>query len=69
MSILKYEDRTPRNIQKMYEYMIDSNKTDDRGIFGLGVNPFNAANEMLLVQFAAPRICASDLCFRCWNYT
>ena|GEM_PF-856277 len=52
MSILKYENRTPRNIQKMYEYMIDSNKTDDRGIFGLGVNPYNAANEMLLVQFA-----------------
>ena len=51
MSILKYEYRTPRNIEKMYEYLTDSKKTDNRGIFGLGVNPFNAANEMLFVQF------------------
>ena len=51
MSILKYEYRTPRTIQKMYEYLTNSKKTDARGIFGLGVNPFNAANEMLFVQF------------------
>ena len=51
MSILKYEYRTPRNIEKMYKYLTNSKKTDVKGIFGLGVNPFNAANEMLFVQF------------------
>ena len=51
MSILRYEHRTPRTIQKMYEYLTDFNKTNVKGIFGLGVNPYNAANEMMFVQF------------------
>ena len=50
MSLLKFEDRTPRSLEDMCAYMCDSRKTDSNGIFGIGVNPYNAANEMRLVQ-------------------
>ena len=50
MSLLKFEDRTPRSLEDMCAYMCDSSKTDSNGIFGIGVNPYNAANEMRLVQ-------------------
>ena len=45
MSILKFENRTPRDIQGMYDYMIDKNKTNESLIFGLGVNPLNAVEK------------------------
>ena len=50
MSLLKFEDRTPRSLEDMCAYMCDSSKTDSNGIFGIGVNPYNAANEMRLIQ-------------------
>ena len=51
MSILKFENRTPRDIQGMYDYMIDENKTNESLIFGLGVSPLNAVAEMKFVQY------------------
>ncbi len=50
MSILNFEDRTPRTLQGMYDYLVDISKTDDLGIFGLGVNPKYAVMEMDFVQ-------------------
>ena len=50
MSLLKFEDRTPRSLKDMCAYMCDANKTDSSGIFGIGVNPYNAANEMRFIQ-------------------
>ena len=50
MSLLKFEDRTPRSLEDMCAYMCDSSKTDSNGIFGIGVNPYNAANEMRFIQ-------------------
>ena len=50
MSILKFEDRTPRKLEAMCQYLCDPNKTDKAGVFGIGVNPYNAASEMRLVQ-------------------
>ena len=46
MSILKYERRTPKTMQEMYDYLVDTNKTDSLHIFGLGVNPMYAVPEM-----------------------
>ena len=51
MSILKFESRTPKSLQEMYDYLVDSNKTSPQWIFGIGVNPMNAVNEMKLVQY------------------
>ena len=50
MSILNFENRTPRTLQEMYDYMLDCRKTDAPGIFGLGVNPPCAVMEMEFVQ-------------------
>ena len=50
MSILKFESSTPRNLQDMYSYMIDREKTAPQFIFGIGVNPINAVQEMKLIQ-------------------
>lgn len=50
MSILKFENRTPRSLQAMYDYMIDNNKTDRDYIFGIGSNPPYAVAEMQFVQ-------------------
>ena len=50
MSLLKFEDRTPRTLEAMCAYMCDPTKTDDRGIFGIGVNPYNAASEIRLIH-------------------
>ncbi len=50
MSILNFENRTPRSMREMYDYMMDSRKTDDNGIFGLGVNVHRAVEEMEFVQ-------------------
>ena len=50
MSLLKFEDRTPRSLEDMCAYMCDANKTDSIGIFGIGVNPYTAANEMRFIQ-------------------
>lgn len=55
MSILKFENRTPRDIQGMYDYMIDENKTNESLIFGLGVSPLNAVAEMKFVQYVYGR--------------
>lgn len=50
MSILNFENRTPRTLQGMYDYLVDINKTDNLGVFGLGVNPKYAVMEMDFVQ-------------------
>ena len=50
MSILKYERRTPKTMQEMYDYLVDTNKTGNSHIFGLGVNPMYAVSEMEYVQ-------------------
>ena len=50
MSILKFEDRTPRKLKEMCEHICDPKKTDSNGVFGIGVNPRNAISEMKLVQ-------------------
>lgn len=50
MSILKFENRTPRSLQDMYDYMTDVKKTDSAYIFGIGINPPYAVTEMQFVQ-------------------
>ena len=50
MSILKFEDRTPRSLSEMYDYMCDPEKTGREGMFGIGVNPCAPAQEMQFVQ-------------------
>ena len=55
MSILKFENRTPRDIQEMYNYMINESKTNESLIFGLWVNPQNAVAEMNFVQYVYSR--------------
>ena len=50
MSILKYERRTPKTMQQMYDYLLDVRKTDQAHIFGLGVNPTFAVVEMEYIQ-------------------
>lgn len=57
MSLLKFEDRTPRNLKGMCEHVCDPKKTDLNGIFGLGVNPENAFGEMKLVHNVYHRDC------------
>lgn len=50
MSILKYERRTPKTMQEMYDYLLDNRKTDLEHIFGIGVNPRFAVVEMEYIQ-------------------
>lgn len=50
MSILKFERRTPKSLAAMYDYVTDVNKTDFEHIFGIGVNPLYAVQEMEFVQ-------------------
>lgn len=50
MSILKIEPRTPKSLEEMYLYLTDLYKTDAHGIFGIGVNPRQAVQEMEFVQ-------------------
>ena len=51
MSILKFENRTPRTLEDMCIYMRDPVKTDSSGVFGIGLTePYNAENEMRFIQ-------------------
>lgn len=50
MSILKFETRTPRSLSEMYSYMTNPAKTDDYCIFGIGLNPAYAVEEMQFIQ-------------------
>jgi len=50
MSILKFVNKTPKSIKEMYSYLTDPQKTTNDMIFGIGVNPYNAAIEMELTQ-------------------
>lgn len=50
MSILKFENRTPKTLQEMYDYMTDATKTNEDGIFGIGCNPNYAVSEMEFVE-------------------
>lgn len=50
MSILKFENRTPKTLQEMYDYMTDTTKTNEDGIFGIGCNPNYAVSEMEFVE-------------------
>lgn len=55
MSILRFESRTPRNFQYMYNYVVDVSKTNGIWIFGIGVNPSNAVAEMKFVHYVYGR--------------
>ena len=55
MSILCFENRTPRSLQDMYNYVVDELKTNGIWIFGIGVNPANAVAEMKLVRYVYGR--------------
>lgn len=50
MSILKFVHSTPRALTDMYAYLTDINKTDYEHIFGIGVNPRHAVEEMTYVH-------------------
>lgn len=50
MSILKFENRTPKTLREMYDYMTDVTKTNEEGIFGIGCNPNFVVSEMEFVQ-------------------
>lgn len=51
MSILKFENGTPRTLEDMCVYMRDPLKTDVSGVFGIGlINPYNAETEMRFIQ-------------------
>ncbi|MGL5257527.1 MAG: relaxase/mobilization nuclease domain-containing protein [Proteocatella sp.] len=50
MAILKFENRTPRPLLAMYEYMVDFNKTGKYGVFGIGVDPLYAVQQMEFIQ-------------------
>ena len=50
MSILKFENRTPKTLSEMVEYLTDESKTTEAGIFGIGCNPKFVVDEFELVQ-------------------
>ena len=56
MSILRFEDRTPRTIEGMIDYMDDERKKMDEvmkgeeNVFGIGVNPHTAKEEMQFIR-------------------
>ena len=50
MSVLKFENRTPRSLDEMYEYMRDPEKTGGEGMLGIGVNPCAPVQEMQFIQ-------------------
>lgn len=50
MSILKFENRTPKSLEEMYNYMIDPQKTQGTKFLGIGVNPSAPVEEMRFVQ-------------------
>lgn len=50
MSILKFEHRTPRNLRQMYEHIVDHHKTDPDLIFGIGLNPLSAIDDMNFIK-------------------
>ena len=50
MSILKFENRTPKNLSDMIKYLTNPEKTIPEGIFGIGCNPETVFEEMKLVQ-------------------
>jgi Relaxase/Mobilisation nuclease domain. len=50
MAILKFENRTPRSLLEMYKYMVDFNKTGKYGVFGIGVDPVYAVQQMEFIQ-------------------
>lgn len=50
MSILKFENRTPRTLREMYAYLTDPMKTDAMHTFGIGVNAAFAVDEMEFIQ-------------------
>ena len=50
MAIHKIVDKTPKSLEKMCKYLADPKKTNKNCFIGVGVNPYNAANEMQFVQ-------------------
>ena len=50
MSILKFENRTPRSLSEMQAYMLDMDKTSPDAVFGIGVHENYAAEQMEFVQ-------------------
>lgn len=54
MSIHNIVDKTPKSLEEMCRYLADPKKTNKDCFIGVGVNPFNAANEMQFVQDVYP---------------
>lgn len=50
MSILKFENRTPRSLSEMQAYMFDTDKTSPDAVFGIGIDENYAAEQMEFVQ-------------------
>lgn len=52
MSILNFPQVGRRNLENMYNYIVDPNSTQNILIFGLGINPRYAIEEMKFAHFA-----------------
>lgn len=50
MSVLSFKPLGIRSLQEMYEYMVNPIKTDEHLIFGIGINPRYALEEMQIAQ-------------------
>lgn len=50
MSILKFENRTPKDLNSMVAYLTNESKTTAEGIFGIGIDPADAVNQMRFVH-------------------
>jgi hypothetical protein len=50
MSILRFENRTPRTLQGIYDYVLDPSKTSSDLSFTIGVGLLTAVKEMELVR-------------------
>jgi hypothetical protein len=60
MSILSFKPIGTRSLAKMYEYMIDSAKTNVNLIFALGTNPRYVIEEMQFAQQMFCKIAGND---------
>lgn len=50
MAVLRYVKESPRTLYGVLEYVSDNKKTSPELIFGIGVNPQRAFEEMMLVK-------------------
>lgn len=52
MSVLKFPPVGRRTLEEMYNYIVDISSTNNLIVFGLGVNPNFALNEMQFAHYA-----------------